>query len=155
MALVLRGRLHTFPIEFAYFYVGLVHVDGGPRAVALVLHWLAFHTLLVLWCFTGYYFVDDTRSHTAWRSSSAPVYTYFQLILRFAGCAVVAFYTYFQGKGCHAASVAVCLVGCLGGCLAGSLVGFLAGWLVGWFADWLVGWLVGWLAVWLAGWLAD
>ena len=53
MALVLRGRLHIFPIEFADFYVGLVHVDGGPRAVALVLHWLAFHTLLVLWCFTG------------------------------------------------------------------------------------------------------
>ena len=62
-------------MEFVDFYVGLVHVDGGPRAVALVLHWLAFHTLLVLWCFTGYYFVDDTRSHAAWRSSSAPVYT--------------------------------------------------------------------------------
>ena len=75
MALVLRGRLDIFPIEFADFYVGLVHVDGGPRAVALVLHWLAFHTLLVLWCFTGYYFVDNERSHAAWRSSCAPVYT--------------------------------------------------------------------------------
>ena len=109
MALVLRARLHTFPIEFADFYVGLVHVDGGPRAVALVLHWPAFHSLLVLWCFTGYYFVDDTRSHAAWRSSSALVNTFFQLILRICGCAVVAFYTYFQGKGCHMGSEVVCL----------------------------------------------
>ena len=29
MALVLRGRLHTFPMQFADFYVGLVHVDGA------------------------------------------------------------------------------------------------------------------------------
>ena len=138
-------------MQFADFYVGLVHVDGGPRAVALVLHWLAFHTLLVLWCFTGYYFVDDTRSHAAWRSSSALVNTFFQMKIRFSGFPVVAFCTYFQGKGCHIGSVAVCLVGCLGGWLAGSLVGCLAGWLVGWFAGWLVGWLAGWLVGWLVG----
>ena len=31
--------------------------------------------------FTGYYFVDDKRSHTAWRSSCAPDYTLFRCYL--------------------------------------------------------------------------
>ena len=66
-------------------------MDGGPRAVALVLHWLPLHSLLVLWCFTGYYFVGDKRSHAAWRSSSALVNTFFLLNLRICGFAVVAF----------------------------------------------------------------
>ena len=83
MALVLRARLHTFPIEFADFYVGLVHVDGGPRAVALVLHWLplqrfpsargalvrhwlALQRLPSLWCFTGYHFSDSRRLEALW-----------------------------------------------------------------------------------------
>ena len=61
VALVLRGRLHTFPIRFCYF------------CSACLMSF--FHRRRSLWCFTGYYFIDDERSHAAWRSSCAPVYT--------------------------------------------------------------------------------
>ena len=118
-------------------------MDGGHRAVALVVRWLPFHSLLVLWCFTGYYFVDDTRSHAAWRSSSVLVNIFFLLFLRICGVAVVAVYTYFPGKGWLIGSVVVCLAGCLAGWGAGLLV--VAVWLAGWLSGWLAGWLTGWL----------
>ena len=129
-------------------FCALVRLDFTCLRVALAVHWHAFERYRSLWCFTGYDFVDDKRSHAAWHSSCAPVYTYFQLILRFAGCAVVAFYTYFQGKGCHAASMTGWLAGWLAGCLAAWLLGWLAAWLVGWLLGWLVGWPVGWLVAW-------
>ena len=55
-------------------------LDFTCLRVALVLHWHAFQRHRLLWCFTGYYFIDDERSHAAWRSSCAAVYTYFQLV---------------------------------------------------------------------------
>ena len=59
----------------------LVRLDYTCLRVALVLHWPAFQQHRLLWCFTGYYFVDDKRSHTAWRSSCAPDYTLFRCYL--------------------------------------------------------------------------
>ena len=56
-------------------------LDFTCLRVALVLHWPAFQRYRSLWCFTGYYFVDDKRSHTAWRSSCAPDYTLFRCYL--------------------------------------------------------------------------
>ena len=48
MALVLRIRLHTFPIRFVGFLISLAYVDGcSARALALL-----------LWCFTGYHISD-------------------------------------------------------------------------------------------------
>ena len=91
-----------------------------------------------LWCFTGYYFIDEERSHAAWRSSCAAVHTFFQLVFAIFGSA--------------------CLLsaGWLSRWLVGWLAGWLVGWLVGWLAGWLAGWLVGWLVGWwlVAGWLA-
>ena len=59
----------------------LVRLDYTCLRVALVLHWPAFQQHRLLWCCTGYYFVDDKRSHTAWRSSCAPDYTLFRCYL--------------------------------------------------------------------------
>ena len=59
----------------------LVRLDYTCLRVALVFHWPAFQQHRLLWCFTGYYFVDDKRSHTAWRSSCAPDYTLFRCYL--------------------------------------------------------------------------
>ena len=59
----------------------LVRLDYTCLRVALVLHWPAFQQHRLLWRFTGYYFVDDKRSHTAWRSSCAPDYTLFRCYL--------------------------------------------------------------------------
>ena len=53
-------------------------LDFTCLRVALVLHWHAIQRHRSLWCFTGYYFIDDERSHAAWRSSCAPVYTLLQ-----------------------------------------------------------------------------
>ena len=59
----------------------LVRLDYTCLHVALVLHWPAFQQHRLLWCFTGYYFVDDKRSHAAWRSSCAPDFTLFRCYL--------------------------------------------------------------------------
>ena len=56
-------------------------LDFTGLRVALVLHWPAFQQHRLLWCFTGYYFVYDKHSHTAWCSSCAPDYTLFQCYL--------------------------------------------------------------------------
>ena len=56
-------------------------LDFTCLRVALAFHWHAFQRYRSLWCFTGYYFVDDKRSHTAWRSSCAPDYTLFRCYL--------------------------------------------------------------------------
>ena len=144
-------------------------LDFTCLRVALVLHWHAFQRHRLLWCFTGYYFIDEERSHAAWRSSCALVYTFFQIdLLTFElawlmwisalalllWCFTGYHFTHFLG------SVAVCLAGWLVAwlavCLAGWLVGWLVGWrLAGWLAGWLTGRLAGWLPGWLPGWLAD
>ena len=76
-----------------------------------------------------------------------PYMYYFQLILRFAGCVVVAFYTYFKARGATRPAW-------LAGWLPGWPVGWLAARLLGWLAGCLAGWLVGWPAAWLFAWLA-
>ena len=62
-------------------------LDFTCLRVALVLHWHAIQRHRSLWCFTGYYFIDDERSHALWRSSCAAVYTYFQLVFAIFGSA--------------------------------------------------------------------
>ena len=59
-------------------FCALVRLDYTHLRVALVFHWHAFQRYRSLWCFAGYYFVDDKRSHAAWRSSCAPVNTFFR-----------------------------------------------------------------------------
>ena len=55
-------------------------LDFTSLRVALVLHWHAFQRHRLLWCFTGYYFIDEERSHAVWRSSCALVYTFFEFV---------------------------------------------------------------------------
>ena len=62
-------------------------MDVNRLHVAPVLHWLASQRHRSLRCFAGYHFIDEKRSHAAWRSSCALVCTLFQsnlLIFRLA-----------------------------------------------------------------------
>ena len=79
-------------------------LDFTCLLVALVFHWLSFQRHRSLWCFTGYYFVDDKRSHAAWRSSCAAVYTLFQFV--FAIFAPPASCRFFDDVGRSGASLA-------------------------------------------------
>ena len=132
-------------------------LDFTCLRVARVLHWHAIQRHRSLWCFTGYYFIDDERSHALWRSSCAGVYTYFQLVFAIFGSAcLMSFCRRCRSLWCFTGYYFIDdershLVGWLAGWLAGWLVGWLAGWLVGWLVGWLAGWLVGWLAGWLGG----
>ena len=73
-------------VRFHRFCVSLMLILPNKRVdftcfrVALVFHWHAFHRHRSLWCFTGYYFIDEERSHATWRSSCAAVYTLFGFV---------------------------------------------------------------------------
>ena len=112
-------------------------LDFTCLLVALVLHWLSFQRHRSLWCFTGYYFIDDERSHAAWRSSCAPVYTFLRRYLLTFKFALLMWM-----------AVLALLLWCFTGYHFTHF--WLAGWL-GWLAVWLAGWLAGWLVGWLAG----
>ena len=69
-----QARFHRFCV-LLMLVLPNKRLDFTCLLVALVFHWLSFQRHRSLWCFTGYYFIDDERSHAAWRSSCAPVYT--------------------------------------------------------------------------------
>ena len=61
-----------------------------------------------LWCFTGYYFIDEERSHAAWRSSCALVSTLFQLVFAiFAPPASCRFYHDIDRSGVSLATISL------------------------------------------------
>ena len=170
MALVLRICLHTFPIIFVCFLLGLAYVDGcSVRALALLLwcftgyHLSDMELRKRLACFTGYYFMNKDCSAPSsgrlwcftgqyFRSEAVP-------ILRGArsGCAVAPVSYIFSRNSLPGLSH--WMAGWLAICFADWLVGWLLRWLVGWLvgrlagrpASWPAGWLAGWLVSWLAG----
>ena len=78
--------------------------DSTCRRVSPKHHWHAFERFRSLKCFTGYYFIDDERSHNARRSSCAAVYIPFPFV--FAIFAPPASCRFFIDVGRSGASLA-------------------------------------------------